>query len=90
MEEALKSLKIGPEILARNALWDTLLATEKGAKKLTGSTLATKSVRLQTEDLGTRRTKVNVHGIPVDISGNRLGHFCPVRDRGCFGSNRQS
>lgn len=42
---------------------------------MAGSTLVTKSVRLQTEYLGTRMTKVTVHGVPVDISGDRLGTF---------------
>lgn len=44
------------------------MATKEEAKKLAGNTLATKSVLLQTEYLGTRRTKVN-------ISGYRLGTF---------------
>lgn len=46
MKEALKSLKIGPKILARrsNALRDILLATEKETKQLAGSALTTKSV----------------------------------------------
>lgn len=74
LEEALKSFKIGPEILARmsNALWDILLATVEEAKKLAGSTLATNSVRLQTDYLATR-TKMAVHGVLVDISRDRLG-----------------
>lgn len=75
LEEALKSFKIGPEILARmsNALWDILLATVEEAKKLAGSTLATNSVRLQTDYLATRRTKMAVHGVLVHISRDRLG-----------------
>lgn len=74
LEEALKSFKIGPKILARmsNALWDILLATVEEAKKLAGSTLATNSVRLQTDYLATR-TKMAVHGVLVDISRDRLG-----------------
>lgn len=74
MEEALKSLKMGPNILARmtNALWDIFLLTEDEAKMLAGSTLTTKSVRLQTKYLGTRLTKITVHGVPVDISADRL------------------
>lgn len=50
------------------------MATAEEAKKLAGSTLATKSVRLQTEYLVTR-TKITVHGIPINISGDRLGAF---------------
>lgn len=57
-----------------NALWDILRATEEDAKKLARSTLATKSVHL-TEYMGTRRRKVTLHGVPVDISGDRLGAF---------------
>lgn len=71
MEEDLKSLKIGPKILARrsNAFWAILLATDEEAKQLAESTLAKKSVRLQTEYMGTRRTKVTVHGMPVAMNG---------------------
>lgn len=82
MEEALKCLEIGPKILARksNALWVILLATDEEAKQLAGSTLATKSVRLQTEYIGTRRKKVTSM---VAINGNRLGAlFCQVRRGG--------
>lgn len=51
MEKALKILHIGTKILARrsNALWDILLATKEEAKMLAGSTLITKSIRLQSE-----------------------------------------
>lgn len=75
MEEALKALKINPKVLARrtNALWDILLATEQQAKVLAGSVLITKSLCLQTEYMGTRRTKVTIHGVPVDISEDRMG-----------------
>lgn len=59
MEEAAKSLRIAPKILARriNALWDLLLATEQEAKALTGNILTTATLRLQTDYMGTRRTK---------------------------------
>lgn len=69
MEEALKTLNISPKILARrtNALWDILLQTEEQAKRLAGCVLNTKALRLQTEYLGTRRTKVTIHGVPIDI-----------------------
>lgn len=64
MEEALKNLNIAPKVLAEssNAMWDVLLATEDKAKKLTGSILTSKSVRLQTEYLGTRKTRITLHG----------------------------
>lgn len=72
MEEALKSLNITPKILARRtrALWDLLIATEEEAKKLTGSVLTSK-----TEYMGTRRTNVTMHGVPIDITEDRLGAF---------------
>lgn len=70
MEEALKSIRIGLKIHARmsSALCSLLFATEEEGKKLAESTPATKSVRLETEYFETRRTKVAVHGAPVDIS----------------------
>lgn len=77
MEEALKSLKVGPKILARrsNALWDILLNTEEEAKQLTGNLFTTKSVCLQTENMRTRKTKLTVHGVFLDISEERSGSF---------------
>lgn len=69
-----------------------MLAIEEGAKKLVGSTLETKSVHLQTEYLRTRRKKVTVHGIPVDITGNRLGvfFFAVRRCSGRLGDNEKN
>lgn len=80
MEEALKTFKIGPKLLARmsNALLEILLATEE-TKQLAGSTLATNSVRLHTEYMGTRRTKVTVLRVPVEINGDSLGAFFLAR-----------
>lgn len=70
MEEVLKTLKINPKVLARrtNVIWDILLPTEQEAKQLAGSVLTTRNLRLQTEYIGTRKTKITVHGVPVDIS----------------------
>lgn len=42
------------------------------AKQLTGTILTTKNLRLQTEYMGTRRTKVSVHEVPVDIKEDRM------------------
>lgn len=77
MEEALKALNITPKVLARrtNALWDILLPTKQQAKELAGSVLNTKNLHLQTEDMGTCRTKVTIHGVSVDISEDRMGSF---------------
>lgn len=79
MEEALKALHIRPKILARrtNALWDILLQSEEQTKELAGSILSTKTLHLQTEYMGTCRTKVTIHGSPVDISDDRMGAFSP-------------
>lgn len=77
MEIALKSLQITSKVLTRrtNALWDLLLSTEQQAKELAGSILNTKHFRLQTEYMGSRRTKVTIHGVPVDIPEDRMGTF---------------
>lgn len=56
-----------------NAIWDLLLGTEEDAKRIAGSVLSTAAVRLQTEYMGTWRTKITVHGVPVDICEDRLG-----------------
>lgn len=76
-EEALKILNIGAKVLARrsNAMWDILFATEDSAKALAGNILTTKSVRLQTECLGTRKTRVTLHRVPVFIMEDHLGFF---------------
>lgn len=58
-----------------NALWDLLLQTEQQAKSLAGSILSTKNLRLQTEYMGTCRTKVTIHGVPIDISDDRIEAF---------------
>lgn len=77
MEEALKSLNITAKILARRtrALWDLLMASEEEARKLAGTVLTSKILWLQTEYMGTRRTNVTVHGVPIDISEDHLGAF---------------
>ncbi|CAE1280356.1 unnamed protein product [Acanthosepion pharaonis] len=46
---------------------------EEAAKQLAGTTLTTTSVHLQTEYMGTRRTKVTVHGVLVAINRDQLG-----------------
>lgn len=75
IEEVLKILQISAKILARqsNAMWDILLATEDAAKSLAGCVLTTKIVRLQTGYLGTRKSKVTLHRIPLFISEDHLG-----------------
>lgn len=48
------------KVLARgsNDMWDILLVSEEEAKSLSGSILATKAVRLQTEYMGAQKTRV--------------------------------
>lgn len=77
MVEVLKTLKIYPKVLARrtNALWDILLPTEQDAKQLAGNVLVSKNLKLQTEYLGTRRTKITIHCVPIDISEDWMGAF---------------
>lgn len=40
---------------------------------MAGSVLTTKYIRLQTEYMGTRKTRIRVHGVAVDISEDRMG-----------------
>lgn len=46
---------------------DVLLATEEEVKKLVENVLTTKVLCLQMEYMGTRRTKITVHGVPFNI-----------------------
>lgn len=75
MEETLKILSIAPKILARtsNAVWDILLSTKQEAKQLAGSILTAKSMRLQMEYMSTQRTRIIVHGVPIDICEECIG-----------------
>lgn len=61
-EEAIKSLNIGPKVLARrsNTMWEILLANKQEANQLAGSILMSKVVWLQTESMGTGRTKITI------------------------------
>lgn len=72
MEEALKNLNIGSKILIRRSrtMRDIVLVIENAAKALAGSIMTTKSVRLQTEYLRTRKTKGILHEVPLYISGD--------------------
>lgn len=83
MEEALKSLSIAPKILARrsNATWDILLATITETKVLAEGILTTKPLRLQIEYLDTQKTKITLHGVPLDIEhwgGALFAHYGQV------------
>lgn len=51
------------------------MAKEYDARKLAGSILTRKAVRLQTEYIGTWRTKVSLLGVSMDIAEERLGAF---------------
>lgn len=77
MEEVFKSLNIAAKILARrtNEIWDILLGTEQEAKQLARSVLSDTSIRLQTKYMGTRGTKLTVHGVPADICEEPMGAF---------------
>lgn len=82
MEEALMSLSIAPKILARrsNATWDILLATITETKVLAEGILTTKPLRLQIEYLDTQKTKITLHGVPLDIEhwGALFAHYGQV------------
>lgn len=77
MEEALKTLNIGAKILSRRSsmMWDILLASEEAAKALAGSTLTTKMLRLQTKYMGTWKTCITLHRVPMYITEDHLGAF---------------
>lgn len=82
-EEALKSLQIIPKLLARwsNTIWDILMVNEEKAKKLVGSILTTKSIRLQTEYMGTQTTMIPLYIVPMDLREEQLEvFFGQVRD----------
>lgn len=61
-------------------MWDILLDSEESAKRLAGSILKTKMVRMQTEYMGTWKTKTALNGVPIDISDDDLVDFSSSRD----------
>lgn len=76
VEHVLKSLSVSQRIMAYEyAIKDILLATSYEAKVLAGSIPTTKSVRLQTEYLGTRKTRVTLLRVPLIIEEGYLGAF---------------
>lgn len=72
MEGTLKALNIGAKMLTRRckAIGDILLATEEAAKILAGNKLTTKMLRLQTKYMGTRKTRITLHGVLMYITNN--------------------
>lgn len=77
MKEGHKGLKIGAKVLARrsNTMWDILLATGEAAKALASSVLITKTLRVQTEYMGTQKTRITLHRVPMYIAEDNLGAF---------------
>ena len=77
MEEAMKSLNIKATALARksNASWDILLANKEEAQALAGLILATKTLRIQTEYMGTRKTKITLHGVPWLLEPKHMASY---------------
>lgn len=75
IEKARKSLNI--LVKRSNIMWYILLSKEEAAKKLAESILIAKSVRLQTEYMDTRKTRVTLHGVAMDISKDHLVAFSP-------------
>lgn len=77
MEETLKSLNIMTR--RTNDMWDVLLASEE-AKTLTRNIFTTKSVRMKDKYMGIRRTKITLHGMPMDAVEDQSGSLlCKVR-----------
>lgn len=75
MEEALKVLQIQAKIPAKrsNATWDVLLASEVEAKKFAWY-------------IGTRRTRVTLHGGALGHIGGADGSIFPIwPNRRCIG-----
>lgn len=77
MEGTLKALNIGAKMLTRRckAIGDILLATEEAAKILAGNKLTTKMLRLQTKYMGTRKTRITLHGVLMYITNNLLAAY---------------
>lgn len=53
--------------MSNNTMWDVLIPTVAAAKALAGNVRITKSVRLQNEHMGQRKTKVTLHGVPFGL-----------------------
>lgn len=60
---------VGPQ---ENAMWYILLGVEEISKALVVRILTTKSIRLQTEYMGTWRTRITLHVVSVYINDDRL------------------
>lgn len=89
--EAKKSLNIGSKVLVRrsNVMWDILL--QDVAKSLAGSILTAKSVRLQTEYMGTRKTRIRYTGCPCTLPRTIWIVYCQIwKGRGCLIHQQQS
>lgn len=86
MEKVLKSVNIGVKLLVRrsNAMCDILLVSEE-SRMLAGSIITTKIVRMQTEHMGTQRTKITLHWMPMDVEEDHVGTFFT-----CMGRLRRS
>lgn len=56
-------------------MWDILMATEEAARTLAGNTLTTKTMWLQSEYIGTQKTRITLHGVPTYITEDHLGAF---------------
>lgn len=83
MKEPIKCLIIGAKVLACKCLWDILLVTEDALKVLAGNILTTKSVRLQTEYMGIRKTNVTFHeaSLYIGVGGANWGFSLPSLER---------
>lgn len=42
---------------------------------MTGNILTAISVRMQTVYMGSRKTKITLHGMPIDITGDHFGDY---------------
>lgn len=56
-------------------MWDILLTSEGEAKTLAGCILITKSVTMQTENMGTQGINISLHGVLIDIEEDIVGVF---------------
>lgn len=80
VEETPKVLNIGAKLLARrsNVMWDILVGTAEAAKTLAGSTPTTKSLRLQTKYMDSRRSRITLYRVSMYITEDHQGSFSQI------------
>lgn len=75
--ENFKTPKNWAEIASQEFKCNVGLATEEETKQLTRSVLMSKAVRLQTEYMGTCRTKITIYSVPWPFQRTEWEPFYP-------------